>query len=339
MSRRTSVRDPGPSMSLALRLANRDYAEPQIVAALLQHDEATLELQRSAGAERAGAYATKTARRALRRVQTDPAGDRISVAVRIAMLRDDADTCPWPGRTGPTDRRVLEAGFVTAELAHSATFGCSSRTWSLRVGLPRSVVSESVGRLATLGALEVAARSGPNLATRYHLRSVSCSRTGSSSQEEISVRVDAPLQAEGSNVWLSHDAFRALGDAAWLTLRWLSPEEARRACAIASSTGMDRRRVYAALGGLQGGRIAIGAPDGWLRACDVVPLLDQVAERAGTAGALEADRRQYEAERAAYRGSLSVREHDTGELVVATLDAVSRALELKIAERAREEAS
>ena len=337
MSRRTSVRDPGPSMSLALRLANRDYAEPQIVAALLQYDEATLELQRSAGAERARAYASKTAARALRRVQTDPAGDRISVAVRIAMLRDDADTCPWPGRTGPTDRRVLEAGFVTAELAHSATFGCSSRTWSLRVGLPRSVVSESVGRLTALGALEVAARSGPNLATRYRLRSMSCSRTGSSSGEELSVRVVYPCSRTDSMSWLSHDAFRALGDAAWLTLRWLSPEEARRASALALSTGMDRRRVYLALGDLQGGRIAVKAPDGWLRAPDVLPLLDEVAERSGTTGALEADRRQYEAERTAYRGSLSVREHDTGELVVATLDAVSRALELRL--MARETAS
>lgn len=323
MSRRSTVTDPGAVMSHALRLANRGYDRHMIAEALLKNDDDTLKLQRQVGAGSARRFAEVTAERAIERARSHPRDDwRSGVVIKIAEMREVADDRPWPGRTGPTDRRVLEGAFVTALLCRSTLFNCSIRTWASRVGLPSRTVGDAIRRLPNV---ELVKRGSRDHSAQYRLTApMSRSRTVSLPREVPSVWVpDIPHAGFSDGYWLAHDAFRssALGDAGWMLLRRLSPEIALRASEIAMVTGIERRRAYAVLGTLQRSGLATKVADGWLRPedPDVPPLLDAVAIRSGTVGSLEADRRRFEADRRAYRDAdVSVRVPDiVGETITA----------------------
>ena len=297
MSRRSTVADPGVPLSYALRLANRGYSADQIRRALLDH-HVVRHLQERAGFERVDAFARQTAERAVDQVRKVPSVDwPAQVVVRVAERRLAADSVPWPGRTGPTDRRVLEGAFLTASICKSVTFNMAVRTWGMRVGLPWSIVATSVKRLRhDRSALELVSRGGSARTSKYRIRSMVGTRTGSSLTQLFG---DLPPLSEWG--WLAHDAFRsaALGDPGWMVTRWLRDDDPRKASDLAAATGIERHRAYAVLGRLQHHEIATKAADGWVRIPDseLVAALDLVAVMAGTAGSLEADRRRYEQQR------------------------------------------
>lgn len=131
----------------ALRLANRNHDRNMIVRALMEDPE-LVAYAMIVGDRRAIDQAERIARYAFDRVASHPREDwRSEVPARLTSYRAAADDCPWPGRTGPTDRRVLEGAYLTAEIANSTTFGLSARGWATRVGMPWRTVNESSRRL------------------------------------------------------------------------------------------------------------------------------------------------------------------------------------------------
>ena len=133
--------------SYALKLANRrdaagnaPYTERMIADALMKDDN-LLRCQARIGGGKANDLARRVASQAIKRTKTHPVeGWRSEVPARIARYRELADDTPWPGRTGPTDRRVLEGAYLSALFARSDRFRLSARTWGLRVGTPASTI-------------------------------------------------------------------------------------------------------------------------------------------------------------------------------------------------------
>lgn len=307
MSKRTTAERAGEALSFAMKLRNRGYSLDQIRRALLDHDVVRA-LHEQAGINRADRFARRTAERAVQLVTESPA-DRspVQIVARVAEIRESADSVPWPGRTGSTDRRVLEGAYLTASICRSTTFNCSIRTWAARCGIGRQACTDAVKRLRDRGAVELVVRGGDQRAAKYRLARMSRTRTSPSVIPSVRVGDIGPdhLPAPEEHIWLAHDAFRreALGDAGWQITRWLHPADPVRAWELAQVTGMERRRVYAVLGKLAVAEIALKDPSGWRRvASGQLPRdLDAVAIAAGTAGSLEADRAQYEAERQRFR--------------------------------------
>lgn len=111
----------GELQSYALKLANRrdragnaPYTERMIAHALMKDDN-LLRCQAKIGGGKAYDLARRVAVQAIERTKTHPVEDwRSEVPARIARCRELANDTPWPGRTGPTDRRVLEGAYLTA---------------------------------------------------------------------------------------------------------------------------------------------------------------------------------------------------------------------------------
>lgn len=269
----------GQLLSFALRLANppRSYDRRQIVDALL--DDPSVRTMRARDARR---FAERTAAKALERIATrPPARDRSAFLAEIADVRRSADAALWAGRAGPTDRRVLEGAYLTAELARSTSFGLSVRTWGLRIGLPWRTVLRSRDRLVERGALtiiEQAVRgSSPPRAARYRIESPFCTSRSLPLVRSYCDTFAAPI---------GHDAFRpsALGCIGWFLLRRLDVEDPVRHGDLAIDCGVNRERVYATLGQLQRFEIARRVEDGWIRSADVDELLIRAAATFGTLG-------------------------------------------------------
>jgi hypothetical protein len=335
VSKRTTLEDPGAVLAYALSLANLHYDRHRIVEALLSTDQ-IVELQRRTSATRTRRQAEHDATKALRRASESPLEDwPVQVPIRIAQIREVADSQPWPGRTGPTDRRVLEAGFSTGILAHSKAFRCSVRTWAVRAGVPPSVTSTSIARLIDLHWLR---RTHP--ADRLELKPARYSlgvgtRTDSPPEATVRVRYDLPaIPIQTSWSWLSHDSFRraALGDAGWMVLRRLDAVEPITNAVIAWMTGMDPRRTYSVLGRLVAFDLARRIPDGWVRVGDdeLVPLLDALAVACHTSGALVAQRARDEVARQRERAKRDERQRvsEVGQIASGILKVGSDLLEV-----------
>jgi len=305
---RSHVEDPGDALSYGMKLANRSFTADQIRRALLDHDTTKM-IQSTGGFDAADRFARRTEAKALELVRQVPKTDhKIQVVVRVVELRDAADEVPWPGRSGPTDRRVLEGAFLTATLCRSSRFNMAIRTWALRVGMPKSTVASSVRRLVDRQVLGIERRGNDAFSTCYRLRRVPNGRNRDSrTLPGDSIWSGSCHPARTESLWriLAHDAFRstALGDDGWMLVRWLHVREERPVPALVATTGMERHRIYGVLGELQGADIAHKRPSGWVRVDDDVlrHRLDRIAAEAGTAGMLERQREVYETERAEHR--------------------------------------
>lgn len=267
----------GEVMSYALKLANPplSYDRTRILEALL--DDSSVRTLRPRAARR---FAERTADKALVRVATrPPARDRSAFLAEIADLRRSADAARWPGRAGPTDRRVLEGAYLTAELARSTSFGLSARTWGVRVGLPWRTVLRSRDRLIERGALAIikSAERSSRQAARYRIGSPFCLSRSLPEERNYCDTFAAPI---------GHDAFRppALGCIGWFLLRRLDVDDAVRHGDLATGCGLNRERVYASLGQMQRFEIARRVEDGWIRSADVDELLIRAAATFGTLG-------------------------------------------------------
>jgi hypothetical protein len=294
----------------ALSLANKSgYDEIKIVRALLRH-EAIAAIQVEQGPEKARTTALRKARWALERARTHPKGDwRSEVPTKVARYREAADSIPWPGRTGATDRRTYEGVLLTGLIARSSTFGLAARTAGWRTGMLWTVANYSMRRLETKHMIRRLSHGGGpverRIAAKYRLLPFKTPNLNEGSPPpvlpvQLPPMLD-PTAASVSRQLLQHDAFRnrALGDVGWQVVRWLDPFEPIRADVLAGVTGISRDRVRRVLGELHRHGVARPVTDGWVRIldADLISLLDVIAWDAGTVGALARDAERYERER------------------------------------------
>jgi hypothetical protein len=66
-------------------------------------------------------------------------------------IRVQVGSIPWPGKTGPTDRRVLETCLAVAYECGQLVFTASTRQIALRAGCTRETAGISLGRLSQAG--------------------------------------------------------------------------------------------------------------------------------------------------------------------------------------------
>lgn len=295
MSRRTTARQPGVVMSYAVRLANRDYERHQIVEALMS-DEEVLRLQQSAGAAKARRFAETTAEKALAFVRTNPAiRDRQAALIRILELEAFADALPWGLYGGPGPRRALEAMFVVAENLGGVEFGLALRQHAEIAGQSFERIRTHRASLDSLGWIRRNPRDRPGKTSRFALRRPSHIQ---------------PLPPRGLNVghredraWMPHDAFRedALGDEGWYVLSLIfAPTSLRE---LASRSGFDEDALEAIVGPLvRGGVVDLDDAGRCFRVEAVLPRLDDLADRCGTAGQAKADRARHRRDREEFRG-------------------------------------
>ena len=288
--------DPGDryadALSFALSLANRPAFDRHRMHRALMGDEIVLEFQRQRGPERASAFAWTIVDKAIERTIEHPVGVwKSEVPQRIMRYRAAADLAGL----SLTDRRVAEGLYLTAFLARSTTFHLAARTCALRVGLPAMTVSRSLKRLKAKRIVRVQRKHTATIAALYRLQHPAGVTRGlppqGGSLVPLGVSLVDPLGFERR--LLSHDGFRpaALGDRGWLFARALSDDLAT--LPDVTAVGDSVIETLEASGAVHRTR------RGWVR--ELEPLffaaLDEIAVAAGTAGALERDRRRYDAER------------------------------------------
>lgn len=276
--------------SYALRLANRNL-DPQVIVRALLRDDAIVQIQVTRGAAKARATAERKAAWAVAKVKAEPKEEwRSRIPARIVGYREAADSRPWHGRTAPTDRRVLEAFYMTGTFARSTKFRFAARTIGGRTGLPWRTASESTRRLCGSGLLRIAGNYGPGLGTKYVLaapRSWDTSNLHNRSSPPAPIVPGLGRRSPSDPLVqhvLAHEAFRnraGLGDAGWLLMHWLDDLDPAKPRVLSDATGLDYDRVRYVLGLLHSSGIARPVPNGWIRVPDVelLPTLDEYAQR------------------------------------------------------------
>ena len=124
----------------------------------------TMAYEKSGGGD--GRWVAAAVRSAIRRAAEEPAG-RLGLGPlavrRLVEMRTWALFAPWPGPSGPSDRRVFVAVIsVCLEQGRTDT-ALGSRGLALRAGLTKETVAASLKRLEAAGRLQVA-RVGEKLA-------------------------------------------------------------------------------------------------------------------------------------------------------------------------------
>lgn len=293
MSGRSHVDNPGELMSLALAAANRETPRSSIEKALWKHRLVT-DLASVGGKAQADRLVQKTIDKAFLRVATHPAArDRGAILEEIAEARQGWWAHEWPGRTGPTDWRVLEGAFLVALKAKSTSFGLALRTWAMCVGLPYSQVKRSRDRLLNRGAISIVAKANQHqgTATRYKIKRP----IGNSSA------LPGGSTCSTSGI-LRHDAFRTrgLGCMGLFILSRLDVDDAFPETDFAAGYSLNLRRVKESLRQLEACGLAEKRDGAWLRAIDdrdIYEALVIVAARHGILGTLAVEVGQYAHER------------------------------------------
>lgn len=106
------------------------------------------------GPKAANAELVKMRAKALAFIAAHPVvGDRPEAQAKVAEIRADADAVQWPGRTGSTDRVVLEALLRMAALGGGPVFRASRRQIVQEANVTRRTVAKSLARLQDSGWL------------------------------------------------------------------------------------------------------------------------------------------------------------------------------------------
>lgn len=258
----------------AARLAHRGYSASMIERALLRYPP-ILDVQARRGASKARDEARRRAAWAVRFVKENPADEyRSRIPARIVAYREAADAHRWVGRTGPTDRRVLEAFFLSATFAMSTKFRFAARTIGTRTGMPWSTAAVATRRLLDLRVLRKVGNYGEGLGTKYQLAAPEAWNLHNRQSPPSPIVPGLGLRAPGDRLVeqvLRHPAFgrRALGDAGWMVTYWLRDDEPAKARQLEAATGIAYDRVRVTLGALHRAGIARPVPDGWVRIPDI----------------------------------------------------------------------
>lgn len=275
--------------SYALRLANLGYDAPMIERTLLQHP-AILDVQAKRGGARAKGAAQRKAAWAVEYAAQNPVSEwRSRIPARIVGYREAADDRPWTGRTGPTDRRVLEAFYLTATFANSTKFRFAARTIGGRTGMSWRTASEATRRLLDHRLIRKVGNYGEGLGTKYQLAAPIAWNLHNRSSPPAPIVPGLGTRSPGDPLVqevLKHEAFGnlALGDAGWMVVHWLHDLEPARPRQLSTATGIHYDRVRRVLGRLHRAEIAHPVPDGWVRVSDVelVPGLDAFVAGVGS---------------------------------------------------------
>lgn len=273
------LRDIG---AYALRLANLNYSVGMIEEALLRHP-AFHEVQGRRGTATARRRAHDKAEWAIRFVAEHPRDEWATrILARIVAYREAADAYPWLGRTGPTDRRVLEAFYLSGTFAKSTKFRFAARTIESRTTIPWRTAAESVRRHChDWRTLRKVGNYGEGLGTKYQIAAPVSWNLHNRQSPPAPIVPELGMRPPGDRLVesvLKHEAFRnrGLGDAGWMLTHWLRSDEEATRSQLASATGMGYERVGRVLNALRRAEIAREIDGGWVRVPDVelLPTLD-----------------------------------------------------------------
>jgi hypothetical protein len=288
-------------MSWACRLANRGYDQTGIRNALAakpsgRRAPGSIKYQRlleTRGLEAADAYAIRTAANAVSWIAANPAiKDRPAGLVSIIEIESLAGALPWLLYGGAGARHALEGVFVVAERIGSLSFGLALREWSELVGEHERLIRGHRDTLIDLWWLRRNRADRNGRTARFSLRPGR--HIHSHGRSEC-----APAADRG---WLAHDAFRpeALGDVGWYVLSVLT--QPRTVDDVSVRTGLDVEDVWVLIRRLHVAELVdITDNDVVVRAGNLIPQLNIVADAAGTLGTLAADRERHDQDRVAFR--------------------------------------
>jgi hypothetical protein len=244
-----------------------------------------------------------------------PIHDPNEANIKIAEIRRAADSLPWLVYAGPRTRRTLEGAFVVAERIRGLAFGLALREWAELTGQEWGIIRRERDRLLDLGWLHRNPCDRPGRTARLSIRR----------PRHIQYTPHIPSLggisecAAGAAAVLRHDAWRpeALGEKGWYVFQICARSALQTLESLATRTGSDPEDLAHLLYELEdigllhlddvGVRVDVER-----RA--VRQLLDAVAARFGTDGALAQDLVRHEQEREAFRerGYVNVREVPTG---------------------------
>jgi len=276
----------------AAKMADVGFSVGQIEEALLRHS-AFHEVQGRRGTATARRRARDKAAWAVRFVAEHPRDEWCSrVLASIVTYRETADAYPWPGRTGPTDRRVLEAFYLSATFAKSTKFRFAVRTIETRTTIHWRTAAEATRRLRDRRMIRKVGNYGPDLGTKYQLAAPAAwyLHDRQSPPAPIVLVPGLGMRSPGDRLVeqvLRHPAFRSgdagFGDAGWMLTYWLRDDEPATRAELAGATGIDPDRVGRVLGRLERAEIAQRIDDGWVRVPDVelLPVLDAAESARG----------------------------------------------------------
>lgn len=308
--------DPfGAQMSLVLSLRQHGWSKSDIWNALLDPRHRAGGWTRGTIAK----YGVKAGRAELRRLiakadrwisERPPIGDRADAIDALAGILAAADAQPWPGRSGSTDRTVLEGYVRLAIRAGGPRFRASLRQVAEATNMHRTLVEQANKRLRNGGWLTRAERGAGQTGTTW-LVHVGARAIGTV----------PPRQRRMTTVPLSlvnlakHDAFTAHGlgaTAARLFALLVSADEPISVADLALSTGLHASTVRRALSDrLESAGLADRVEGLWSPTERdperLAAKLDRLAQFMGTSGTGEERKARHEEERASYADAVAAK--------------------------------
>lgn len=315
------LREGGPDpagvlMSVVLSMRQRGWGEGRIERALLRpHHRAGFLIRRARkqhGKAAARAEVVRLVAKADAYIVARPAvTDRHDAVASLARIRAAADDSPWSGRTGTTDRAVLEALVRLAERGGGPLFRASERQVAELANVNRRTAAASLIRLVDRGWLT---RQVPGTGER-----------GTSWRLSEPTNATAPVPPPGKGVTtgalpfatiVEHDACSTgcLGASGARVLALvLNSEDALTAVEMADVLGLSAQAVRHRLRQIASAGLALVADDRtWTpRVRDetaVLRALDLLASWRGKTGTQEARRERHELDRQAYADSRAAKQ-------------------------------
>lgn len=240
-----------------------------------------------------------------------------SDAILLAQqLRTWANTRPWPGRTGRTDKVIYIAHLAIAERSGRNPYRASCRELAELAGVSHVTAAKANGRLVERSLIRQVEKAGLRVGPRWELvvpnelRDGFCAKSLHSLKEGVlreckllaqtTHKTTGPLQLAG------HDLFRWTGlnksgaEVLSVFLRTRGPVGVTQ---IVGETGCSRRTIYRRLRDLGSLGVVTQAGRGrWMLV--EAPDLDGLARRVGTCGIAARQREQHERERERWREAL-----------------------------------
>jgi len=295
-------------MSVVLSMRQRDWGAGRIERALLDPNHRAGYLIRSArkqhGKAAARAEVLRLVAKADAYVVARPAvTDRHDAVASLVRIRAAADDVPWSGRTGTTDRAVLEALVTLAGRGGGPVFRASQRQAAEVANVNRRTAAASLMRLVDRGWLTEQERGTGERGTTWRL------------SEPANATAPVPPPGKGVTTGAlpfatlaTHDACSTgcLGASGARVLALvLNSEDALTAVEMAVVLGLSPNAVRTRLRRIESAGLAVVAEDRtWTpRAryeAAVLRALDLLAAWTGKAGTQEARRERHADDRQAY---------------------------------------
>lgn len=295
-------------LALALGARNAGWTEDQFFAALMDPKTKAGDKIRHRRDRRQ--YVHRCYTKALRKAQNSPAiTNRTAALEKINIMRAAAQTYPWGGRSGTTDRLVLEAHLKIAQDTGKLSYHASVRTVADRTGFVIDTISKANHRLERAGWLKPIKRARPRYAeaTVWALRVPKglCNRADTPTSlkgvyEECPPRCTRTEDDPGADLWRTS----GVGKGTFLVWRSLDLREPQKQAGLASPLGRTKRTILYHLRKLETHGLASRTPNGWRRGdAD----LNEVARALGVEGTRVRTRDRHERQREHFRKLMNQR--------------------------------